>query len=150
MPRFIIKKCLCPPCNEGAHDWEFRTLLLSEARIVQAKTGIKGNDAFGDAIAEEDPEAWTALIDIMHRRSGIAVRWEEIDCDMEQVDVQMTDEEMARLTPEQRAELEAAMASGKDPSAEGTAENPASGSVNGAALTPKWPSSPVNSGVNTG
>jgi hypothetical protein len=150
MPHFSIKKCLCPPCNGIPHEWDFRSLLLSEQRIVLAKTGIKGRQAFGQALEEEDPEAWTALMDIMHRRSGIAVRWEEIDLDMEAIDVSLTDEEKASLSPEDLAEIEKAEAGGKASAAAGRPESAGSGTANGAALTPKWPTTHLTSGAITG
>jgi hypothetical protein len=152
MPRFIIKNCLCPPCGGASHEWDYRSLLLSEMRVVTAKTGIKGNEAFGEAIESEDPEALTALIDILHRRAGVAVRWEEIDLDPEDFDVTLTDEERARLTPEQLKEFEAVergeATAGKD-AAEGPGPSPGSGDGNGAVLTPRWPTTPTDSGAIT-
>jgi hypothetical protein len=151
MPHFSIKKCLCPPCNGAAHEWDFKALLLSEQRIVLAKTGIKGRKAFGQALEEEDPEAWTALMDILHRRAGIGMRWEEIELDLEEVDVELTDEEKASLSPEELAEIEKAEAEGKGQAAGGDrSPSPGSGTVNGADLTPKWPTTHVNSGAITG
>lgn len=146
MPIIRIKSCISKgPCNGQSHEWEFRKPLLSESRVILAKTGLKGSEQFLNAITEDDPEAWTALLDILHRRSGIGLRWEDIDLDIEEIDVQFTAEEQADFDAEQAALAADGGDSGK---ADGPAYPPSqtSGIATAEDLTPRYPTTPPASG----
>lgn len=102
MPLIKIKKCLCPPCNGTSHEWEFSSPRLKEMRIIQAKTGMT-LEKFLEAFDTLDPQGLTALVDLLHRRVGVDVRWDDIDLDLEDFDFEDTEEERL-LAEAQQAE----------------------------------------------
>jgi hypothetical protein len=78
------------------HEWEWTGFpSLAEARLIKAHTQMNVGQ-FTDAIPKGDPDAITALLLILYRRSGIAVAFDEIDCDLEKLlFVQPDDEDAA-------------------------------------------------------
>lgn len=149
MPIIRIKECICDgPCKGQPHDWEFRKPLLSESRIIAAKTEFKGTPAFLEALGEEHPEAWTALLDILHRRSGIGLRWEQIDLDIEKVHIDFTAEEQAEYDAAMEEERAAAESGGKVVGL--MPKSPISGDANAVDLTPRFSTTPPVSGSTSG
>lgn len=104
MPLIRIKNCI--NCDGASHEWEFTTPRLKELRIIQAKTGMNVNE-FLEKMNSFDAEGLTALIDLLHRRSGVDLRWEDIDLDLDDFAVDDTAEEKALAEAAGKAEDEA-------------------------------------------
>ena len=81
--RLLIKKCL----NCGtAHEWEYDQPTLKELRFIKARTDLSGRE-FGEGLIANDPDAVTALMAILHQRSGVELRWEDVDLDFDDFEV---------------------------------------------------------------
>lgn len=116
-----IKKCL----NCAAeHEWSYEQPTLKEMRHVKSRTGYSSAE-FATGMSGGDPDAMTALIDLLHRREGISLRWDDIDLDYDDFEITPTDEEVA-----------IAEAAGKDEAAEGETP-PTSGEPNEEVSTPR-------------
>lgn len=118
MALWKIDKCIS--CNGVSHEWEFGAPRLKEMRHIQSRTGMRLN-AFMEAMDDWDAEALTALVDVLHRRAGIILRWEDIDLDLESLTAENTPEEIVeaeRLSKELAATVESSRTSGVAPTAE--------------------------------
>lgn len=116
-----IKKCL----NCAAeHEWSYDQPTLKEMRHIKSRTGYSTAE-FTAGMGTGDPDAMTALIDLLHRRASIALRWDDIDLDYDDFEIIPTDEESAL-----------AEAAGKDEAVDGEAP-PTSGEPNEEDSTPR-------------
>lgn len=110
MPLIKIKECVSEgPCKGQTHEWAFTQPRLKELRVLQAKTGMT-LQKFMDELNEMSAEAITALVDLLHRRDGIDLRWDDIDVDFDGFELTQTEEELAQLM----TQLEETANEGKD------------------------------------
>lgn len=111
-----INKCL----NCGtAHDWPYDQPTLRELRRIKARTAMNSRE-YGEGLTGGDPEATTALIDLLHRREGIELRWDDIDLDFDDFDIVPTAMEEAAANSESGKgdEAEPPIPNGETPAAD--------------------------------
>lgn len=107
MPLIKIGKCL--NC-EVEHEWLFQGATLKELRLIKELTGMNGKQ-FATAGDDLDPEALAALIYILHKRDKINLKFEAVDLDFNDFDMEPTKEEaeeIAKLEKEMQAAAEEA------------------------------------------
>jgi hypothetical protein len=90
MPFIRIGKCL----NCGiSHDWLFEGMSLKELRTVKQLTGMRTLE-FAEGCEALDPDAVTAMIYILHERDSIHIRFDDIDVDLKDFDMESTEGEI--------------------------------------------------------
>lgn len=132
--KITVKDCL--NCNKD-HEWEYEMPTLKEVRHIRARANFKNFTEFNDAMKDGDPDGMTALLDILHRRDGIELRWDDIDLDYDAIDFEQNEEEKAQ----------AEQAEGK--AGEPDEPSPSNGDLTAEDSTPKSPPTPADSGSTT-
>lgn len=148
-----ISKCLVPACNGASHRWEFERPTLREIQRIETATGLD-LDAWGEGLNEAlstftsvGIKATLALVDILHRRDGVVVPFDEIDIDPGDIDVSVEGSDADQTDEDQEDDGE-----GKDPSPAPTSPHPepASDSTSGpsseAESAPRSSTTPPTSG----
>lgn len=151
-----IGKCLVPECAGASHKWEFETPTLRELQRMEKTAGISIDqfaggldDALDTGITSAAINAVLALVDILHRRNGVRVPFEDIDVDPGDFHLDLGADETDG-EPDDDADTEAGK--GPDPTPpshphEDTAPGePASGPSTEAESEPRSSSTPPGSG----
>lgn len=151
----ILKNCLVPDCAGADHKWEFERPTLREIQRIQQITGLDVdawgdglNGALGAGMSGAAIDATLALVDILHRRDGVKVAFDDIDVDLGSMDFEFDDAEV------QEAEAGQEEGEGKDPAPISPShpredEAPASGSgpVSEEVSPPRsWPTPQTSGG----
>lgn len=80
-------------------EWEWGGFpTLAEARLVKAHTRMAVSE-FLDGIAGGDPDALTALLLILYRRSGVEIAFDAVDCDLSKLEFVQPDDEPEEPEP---------------------------------------------------
>lgn len=150
-----IEKCLVPQCEGAAHRWEFERPTLREIERMEDVAGIDIDqfatgltDVLQPGVSRLAIKATLALADILHRRDGIRVPYEDIDIDIGDFDIHVDETDV-----EEGVQADAD-GEGKDPvptpdsppPAEPAPAEPASGPDTGAASEPRSSSTQTGSG----
>lgn len=147
-----ITKCLVPECKGTSHKWEFERPTLREIQRIETATGLdldqwaEGlNEALG-TFTSVGIKATLALVDILHRRDGIKVPFEDIDLDPALIDISFEgDDDQAEGEDQEDGE-------GKGPAPAPTSPHPepgsdsTSGPSSEAESTPRSSTTPPTSG----
>ncbi|MEV4000994.1 hypothetical protein [Actinomadura sp. NPDC049753] len=153
-----IQKCLVPQCEGAAHKWEFETPTLREFQRMEKIAGISVDqfaggldDALDTGITSAAIDAVLAMVDMLHRREGVKVPFEDIDIDPTDFKLDVADGDLDADDEPGEASEDGA---GKDPDPtppshphEATAPDaPASGPESGEASEPRSSLTPTASG----
>lgn len=92
------------------YDFDESRLTVAEARVIKKHAGF-GLAEFGDGLRRGDPDAIVAMLFLVKRRVGEAVRWVDFD-DFNLADIEALDE------PSPESEPEAGPGPGPDPTGE--------------------------------
>lgn len=83
-----LSNCLVPACEGGDHKWEFERPTIRELKRIETATGMDVETFFqglGDVettgVTSKALDAILALVDVLHRRDGLRVPFEDIDVD---------------------------------------------------------------------
>lgn len=91
----LIKVAKCVNCGGKPHEWEFKMPSLRETReVIEVKAGITMRE-FMDGMETMNGSAFTALMFMLHKRIGVDLRWNEVDLDFEQLDMDDLPDEIA-------------------------------------------------------
>lgn len=93
----------CPNCSGADHDWDYGAPTLKELRRIKAVTSLGLRD-FGDGVVTADADALTALVDLLHRRDGVELRWDDIDLNFDGFEITPNAEETAEAGKDGPAE----------------------------------------------
>lgn len=113
--KITINNCL--NCKT-AHEWEYEQPTLREMRRIKARTGMNGAE-YAACLGTGDPDATTAMIDLLHRRDGKELRWDDIDLDYDDFEIETTEEEAAAADEGKDEEAVAPQTPSGEPSEEG-------------------------------
>lgn len=153
-----INRCLVPECDGASHKWEFEAPTLREIQRMEQVSGISIDqfaggldDALDAGITSAGINAVLALVDMLHRRDGVRVPFEEID--VSPTDFQM-DFEVGELEANGDEAEETESGEGKDPAptpdspppAEPAPAEPASGPETVEGSEARSSSTPTGSG----
>lgn len=89
------KNCLVPECEGANHRWEFERPTAREILRIQQASGqdidawSDGLNGISDGVSEKALLAALALVDILHRRGGVRVPFDDIDVDLYNLDFEM-------------------------------------------------------------
>lgn len=155
-----IKKCIIPACEGADHKWEFERPTLREVKRMQ-QHGVDIS-LFEDAMnvmlqggsITTAIDALLALVDILHRRDGARIPFEDIDVDFPTLDFEFGDDEIepgddAAGEGEEGKAGPAPTSSSQPPAAEEPAGASDSGPPATEASTPKSPPTALTSGGGT-
>lgn len=151
--RIIINGCVISECEGGDHKWEFERPTLRELKRIQDLIGMNieefetGMNAMlsGD-LTSKGIDMLLALVDLLHRRDGLRVPYDDIDVDFPTMDFEFDDHELPDEPSEQGDEGKDLAPTKGSQSPVGEAEPPASGRVSKAASKPKSSRTPRTSG----
>ena len=143
-----IERCLVPQCEGAAHRWEFQRPTLRELERMEDAAGIDVDqfatglsDILSPGASRLAIKATLALADILHRRDGIRVPYEDIDIDVEEADLEEPGE-----AAEDGEGKDPAPTAPSHPRGEAAPAEPASGPATGEASEPKSSPTPTDSG----
>lgn len=112
-----IEKCLVPQCEGKPHRWEFERPTLRELERMEDVAGIDVDqfatgltDVLSPGVSRLAIKATLALADILHRRDGVRVPYEDIDIDIGDFDITVDDNDVEEEEGQVDADGE-----GKDP-----------------------------------
>jgi hypothetical protein len=161
-----LKKCLVPACEGVDHRWEFERPTLREILRIQKVSGLDidawsdGLNEFGEGVSAQMIDSILALIDILHRRIGVRVPFEEIDVDLGAFDFILEDHELEQIQDEGQEDAGGEVDEGKDapaqtevslpPEDEAASPGSDSGPLSGADSTPRSSPTPTASGGGSG
>lgn len=118
-----LRNCLVPDCEGADHKWEWsgRPTLREIKRIEQAtgmdiETWNEGLNELGRGMTSKVIDACLALVDILHRRDGIKVAFDDIDVDLADLDFDLDEAEADEEDQTDEA--------GKDPAQTSPSQNP--------------------------
>jgi hypothetical protein len=150
-----IQKCLVPQCEGAAHKWEFQRPTLRELERMEDVAGIDVDqfatgltDVLSPGVSRLAIKATLALADILHRRDGVRVPYEDIDIDIGDFDIAVDETD---IEPDGQAEEDG---EGKDPAPAPTSPpreepapaEPGSGPATEEESEPRSSSTPTGSG----
>jgi len=87
----IVEIEKCRNCDIP-HRWLYNEPTLMELRRIKQLTGWTAR-GLETALEETEPEAFAALLDLLHRREGIEIPFEQIDLDFDGFDMKPDKEE---------------------------------------------------------
>lgn len=147
-----LSDCLVPACEGGDHKWEFERPTIRELKRIETATGMDVETFFqglGDVettgVTSKALDAILALVDVLHRRDGLRVPFEDIDVDFPSFGIEFQPGETDDDEPEDEEGKGPAQAETSRPPA---AEVPGSGSGPAPAeeSTPSSSPTPPDSG----
>lgn len=155
-----IQRCLVPQCEGATHRWEFERPTLREIERMEDAAGIDIdqfatglNDVLSPGVSRMAIKATLALADILHRRDGVRVPYEDIDIDIGDFDIAVDESDLDDEPPEAEEDGEGkdpAPAPPSHPQGETAPAEPASGPAAGEASGPRSSATPTVSGGGSG
>jgi len=149
-----IQKCLVPQCDGASHRWEFERPTLREIERMEDAAGIDIDqfatgltDVLSPGVSRLAIKATLALADILHRRDGVRVPYEDIDIDIGDFDIAVDETDVEPAEPEADSEGKGpAPAPTSPPREEPAPAEPGSGPATAEESEPKSSTTPTGSG----